>query len=93
MAGRSRVMRNIQSYVNHSDSNSGLGPLKAGTGNRVGITNYLWYNIQTQSKKGPLDFVNTNDYYQTLQWQRYGNLRPSFRPSPRLSKYKYYSPY
>ena len=72
---------------------SGLGPLKAGTGNRVGITNYLWYNIQTQSKKGPLDFVNTNDYYQTLQWQRYGNLRPSFRPSPRLSKYKYYSPY
>jgi hypothetical protein len=83
MAGRPRKVRSIQSYINNSDAHSGLGPLKAGTGNRVGITNYLWYNIQTQAKKGPRDFINNPLYYQTLQFQTYGNLRPSFVASPR----------
>ena len=89
MSGRPRRVRSIQSYIARSDANSGLGPLKAGTGNRVGITHYLWYNIQSQSNKGPLDFVNNQQYYNTLQWTQ-GQLRPSFRPSPRQSQYTYY---
>ena len=89
MAGRPRIVRSIQSYITRSDANSGLGPLKAGTGNRVGITNYLWYNIQTQAKKGPKDFINNPRYYNTLQWTQ-GQLNPPFRPSPRQSQYTYY---
>uniref|UniRef100_A0A6C0B260 Uncharacterized protein n=1 Tax=viral metagenome TaxID=1070528 RepID=A0A6C0B260_9ZZZZ len=83
MAGRPRVVRNIQSYINRSDANSGLSMLKAGTAPKVGVTHYLWYNLQSQCTQGPLDFVNSKVYYNTLQWQTYGNLRPSFVPSPR----------
>jgi hypothetical protein len=83
MAGRPHRVRSIQSYINHSDTNSGLGPLKAGTPNKVGVTHYLWYNLQTQSNQGPLDFVNTQAYYKTLNWQLLGNNRPSFTSNPR----------
>jgi hypothetical protein len=83
MAGRPRKVRSIQSYINHSDSQSGLSMLKAGTPPRVGVTRNFWWNLQTQSSQGPLDFVNTQAYYKTLQWQRYGNLRPSFTTCPR----------
>jgi hypothetical protein len=83
MAGRPRKVRSIQSYINHSDSQSGLSMLKAGTAPCVGVTHYLWYNYQTQCSKGPLDYVNTQAYYNTLNWQKYGNLRPSFTSNPR----------
>jgi hypothetical protein len=83
MAGRPRKVRSIQSYINHSDAHSGLSMLKAGTAPQVGVTRNFWWNYQTQSSQGPLDFVNSQEYYKTLQWQRYGNLRPSFVPSPR----------
>ena len=83
MAGRRSIVRSIQSYVNHSDANSGLGPLKAGTANKIGNTQWTWYPQKTQSKQGPLDFVNSQAYYKTLQWQTYGNLRPSFTNGPR----------
>lgn len=83
MAGRPRKVRSIQSYINHSDSQSGLSMLKAGTAPQVGVTRNFWWNYQTESSKGPLDFVNTQEYYKTLQWQCFGNLRPSFVPSPR----------
>jgi len=83
MAGRPRKVRSIQSYINHSDSQSGLSMLKAGTAPRVGVTRNIWWKYQTQASQGPLDFVNSQAYYKTLQWQRYGNLRPSFVPSPR----------
>ena len=82
MSGRPRIVRSIQSYVNHSDTHSGLGPLKAGTPNKVGVTHYLWYNLQTQANQGPLDFVNSQAYYKTLTWQ-YGNNRPAFTSNPR----------
>ena len=85
MAGRSRIVRNIQSYINRSDAKSGLGMLKEGFPPRVGVTHYYWHNLATQSNPGPQSFNNSPFYYQTLQWQRYGNLRPSFRPSPRTS--------
>lgn len=83
MAGRPRKVRSIQSYINSSDAHSGLSMLKAGTPPKVGVTHYLWYNLQTQSNQGPMDFVNSPEYYKTLQWQRYGNLRPSFTPCPK----------
>jgi hypothetical protein len=82
MAGRARIVRSIQSYVNHSDANCGLGPLKAGTPTKVGVTHYLWYNLQTQANQGPLDFLNSQAYYKTLTWQ-YGNNRPAFTSNPR----------
>jgi len=91
MAGRPRIVRSIQSYINNSDAHSGLGTLKAGTPNKVGVTHYLWYNLQTRSNQGPLDFVNSPLYYKTLQWQTYGNLRPSFVSSPRQA-YTNFSP-
>ena len=83
MAGRPRIVRSIQSYINRSDAKSGLSMLKSGTPPKVGVTRYYWHNLATQANPGPLSFVNNPLYYQTLQWQRYGNLRPSFRPSPR----------
>lgn len=83
MAGRPRKVRSIQSYINNSDAHSGLSMLKAGTPPKVGVTHYLWHNLQTQSNQGPLDFVNTQAYYKTLNWQTYGNLRPSFTSNPR----------
>ena len=85
MAGRPRIVRSIQSYINRSDAKSGLSMLKSGTPPKVGVTRYYWHNLQTQANPGPLSFVNNPAYYQTLQWQRYGNLRPSFRPSPRTT--------
>ena len=87
MAGRPRVVRNIQSYINNSDAHSGLGPLKAGYPPSVGVTHYLWHNLNTESYPGPLSRLNSPAYYKTLQWQVYGNLRPPFRPSPRHTNY------
>ena len=83
MAGRPRKIRSIQSYINNSDAHSGLSMLKAGTPTKVGVTHYLWYNLKTQANQGPLDFVNTQVYYNTLNWQLLGNNRPSFTSNPR----------
>jgi hypothetical protein len=68
MAGRSHKVRSIQSYINHADTHSGLGPLKAGTPNKVGVTHYLWHNLQTQSNPGPLDKVFNQTYYNTKKY-------------------------
>ena len=89
MAGRPRIVRSIQSYINRSDATCGLGPLKQGTAPQVGVSRNYWYNYQTQATPGPLSRINSQEYYQTLQWQKYGNLRPSFVPSPRKSYINY----
>jgi hypothetical protein len=83
MAGRRSIVRSIQSYINRSDANSGLGGLKAGTAPAVGKTQWTWYPLKTQCHQGPNDFNNSQAYYNTLQWQTYGNLRPRFVSSPR----------
>lgn len=83
MAGRPRRVRSIQSYINHSDAHSGLSMLKAGTPNKIGNTQWTWYPQKTQAHQGPFDFINTQTYYNTLNWQTYGNLRPSFTNNPR----------
>ena len=91
MAGRRSIVRSIQSYVNRSDAQSGLGPLKAGTGPAIGRTQWTWLPLQSQCSKGPNDYNNSHAYYQTLQWQTYGNLRPSFVQNPRQA-YTNFSP-
>jgi hypothetical protein len=83
MAGRPRKIRNIQSYINHSDSKSGLGMLKEGFPPKIGVTHYYWNTLSRESSPGPKSFINNPLYYNSLQWQTYGNLRPPFRPSPR----------
>ena len=52
MAGRSRKMRNIQSYINNIDNHTFSGPMKSGTGPSMGVTRNFW---NTYSKN-----VNTN---------------------------------
>ena len=83
MAGRRSIVRSIQSYINRSDAQCGLGPLKAGTAPAIGRTQWTWFPLQTECSQGPNDFNNSPAYYATLQWQRYGNLRPSFVPCPK----------
>ena len=48
MAGRPRVVRCIQSLVNHIDNHTASGPMKIGTAPSVGITRNFWHNLQTQ---------------------------------------------
>ena len=48
MAGRPRVVRCIQSLVNHIDNHTASGPMKIGTAPSVGITRNYWHNLQTQ---------------------------------------------
>lgn len=48
MAGRPRIVRSIQSYVNHIDANTFSGPMKMGTSPSIGVTRNYWYNYQTQ---------------------------------------------
>jgi hypothetical protein len=83
MAGRRSIVRSIQSYINRSDARCGLGPLKAGNGPSIGRTQWTWQPLQKECNKGPNDFNNSPLYYSTLQWQRYGNLRPAFVPCPK----------
>jgi hypothetical protein len=48
MAGKSKVVRSIQSLINKIDNNCGSGPMKMGTAPSVGITHNYWHNLQTQ---------------------------------------------
>lgn len=69
MAGRSKKMRNIQSYINHSDANSGLGMLKEGTPPKIGVTRNYWNTLSTESTPGPKSYNNSQSYYKGLQWR------------------------
>ena len=53
MAGRSRKVRCIQSYVNHIDNNAFSGPMKMGTAPSIGVTRNYWYNYQTNCNQKP----------------------------------------
>jgi hypothetical protein len=48
MAGRPRIVRSIQSYVNHIDANTFSGPMKMGTSPSIGVTRNFWYNYHSQ---------------------------------------------
>lgn len=53
MAGRSRKVRCIQSYINNIDNNTFSGPMKMGTAPSVGVTRNYWYNYITQCNTDP----------------------------------------
>jgi hypothetical protein len=53
MAGRSRKVRNIQSYINNIDNNTFSGPMKMGTAPSIGVTRNYWYNYITQCNTNP----------------------------------------
>jgi len=53
MAGRPRVVRCKQSYVNHIDNNTASGPMKMGTAPSIGVTRNYWYNYVTQCNTNP----------------------------------------
>ena len=53
MAGRPRIVRNKQSYINHIDAHTFSGPMKSGTPFNVGVTRNFWYNYQTQCNQNP----------------------------------------
>ena len=53
MAGRSRKVRCIQSYINHIDNNTASGPMKMGTAPSIGVTRNYWYNYQVNCNQKP----------------------------------------
>ena len=81
MAGRPRKIRSIQSYINHSDTHSGLGMLKEGTAPKIGVTRNFWNTYSTESTPGPNSYVNTPAYYSSLRWRDY---RSSLSGPPKL---------
>jgi len=48
MAGRPRIVRSKQSYVNHIDNNTASGPMKMGTSPSIGVTKNFWNNYDTR---------------------------------------------
>ena len=53
MAGRPRIVRNKQSYINQIDAHTFSGPMKMGTSPSIGVTRNYWYNYQTQCNQDP----------------------------------------
>ena len=53
MAGRPRVVRCKQSYINNIDNNTASGPMKMGTAPSIGVTRNYWYNYVTQCNTNP----------------------------------------
>jgi hypothetical protein len=53
MAGRSRKVRNIQSYVNHIDNNTFSGPMKSGTAPSIGKTHNYWHSYLVRCNQNP----------------------------------------
>jgi hypothetical protein len=47
MAGRPRIVRCKDSYINNIDNNTASGPMKMGTAPSVGITHNYWHTLQT----------------------------------------------
>ena len=53
MAGRSKKIRNINSYVNNIDNNNFSGPMKSGTTRFIGTTRNFWHNYETRGNQNP----------------------------------------
>jgi len=91
MAGRSRKVRNIQSYINNIDNNTFSGPMKMGTAPSIGVTRNYRYNYNTQCNTNP------NAVKKSYKNMVFLNIRPSqtpvsagFRPTPNYN-YSYNS--
>ena len=53
MAGRPKVIRCKQSYINNIDNHTFSGPMKMGTSPSIGVTRNFWYNYNTQCNQNP----------------------------------------
>ena len=53
MAGRPKVVRCKQSYINNIDNHTFSGPMKSGTAPSIGVTHYYWYNYGTRCNTVP----------------------------------------
>ena len=53
MAGRPRIIRSIQSYINKTDNSTFSGPMKMGTAPSIGKTRNFWSNYSTQCNQNP----------------------------------------
>ena len=53
MAGRPKVVRCKQSYINNIDNHTFSGPMKSGTAPSIGVTHYYWYNYGTRCNTDP----------------------------------------
>jgi len=53
MAGRPRIVRCKDSYVNHIDNNTFSGPMKMGTAPSIGVTRQYWHNYNTNCNTNP----------------------------------------
>jgi len=76
MAGRPRIIRNIQSYVNHIDANTFSGPMKMGTSPSIGVTHYYWHNYQTQCNQ------KANAVKKSYKNMVFLNITPAHTPVP-----------
>jgi hypothetical protein len=89
MSGKPRIIRSIQSYINHADTHAGLGPLKAGNAPSIGVTHTYWFNYQSQCQPNKLERLNPGtiaNNYDDLVWL---NIRPTYTPSPKKSYNSY----
>ena len=75
MAGRSKKVRNIQSYINNIDNNTFSGPMKMGTAPSIGVTRNYRHNYNTQCNTNPnavkksyknMVFLNINSAHTTV---------------------------
>jgi hypothetical protein len=53
MAGRPKVIRCKQSYINNIDNHTFSGPMKMGTSPSIGVTRNYWNNYNTQCNQNP----------------------------------------
>lgn len=76
MAGRSKKVRSIQSYVNHIDNNTFSGPMKTGTPPSIGKTRYYWHNYLVNCNQNP------NAVKKSYANMVFLNINPSQTPVP-----------
>ena len=98
MAGRPRVVRCKQSYVNHIDNNTFSGPMKMGTSPSIGVTRNYWYNYVTQCNTNPnavkksydnMVFLNVNPAQTPVSagFRPTTNYNYSYNPPPGVAFY------
>jgi len=92
MAGRPRVVRCKQSYINHIDNNTFSGPMKMGTSPSIGVTRTHWHNYQANcnQKAGAIKKSYANMVFLNINSAQ--NVVPSgFRPTTNYN-YTYIPP-
>jgi hypothetical protein len=93
MAGRSRKVRNIQSYINHIDNSTFSGPMKSGTPPSIGKTRNFWHNYLLRCNQNPNAIKKSYANMVFLNLNSAQTPTPaSFTPSRLKTSYTYISP-